>query len=119
MLLTCPLPLITQMYIFPLEKCAAEALLGDNILCPEYKVRVPLSYLVPDLLLTDLPSELTVDLSVFEFNPRVRTMYTCSHDVIPYNYCRSTPPYNLLCLQIIYNTCTCNYTEFMSTCCSF
>lgn len=61
----------TQMVVFRLEKCAAEALTGDTIECVDYDVHVPLSYLVPDLLLTDLPSELTIDTAQFEFNPKV------------------------------------------------
>ena len=58
-----------EMYIFALEICAADALTGDTILCPDYNVRVPLHHLVPDLLLTDLPQELRIDVSQFEFNP--------------------------------------------------
>ena len=57
--------------IYPLEKCAAEALIGDTIECSEYGLRIPLSYLVPDLLLTDLPPHLTVEISQFQFNPQV------------------------------------------------
>ena len=60
----------TQVYIFQLEHCAAEALVGDTILCPDYKVRVPLHHLVPDLLLPDLPAALKVDTCQFEFNPQ-------------------------------------------------
>jgi hypothetical protein len=60
-----------QIVIYPLEKCAAEALIGDTIECTEYSLRIPLSYLVPDLLLTDLPPHLTVELSQFQFNPQV------------------------------------------------
>ena len=60
-----------QIVIYPLEKCAAEALIGDTIECTEYSLRIPLSYLVPDLLLTDLPPHLTVDIAQFQFNPQV------------------------------------------------
>ena len=63
-----------QIVIYPLEKCAAEALIGDTIECTEYSLRIPLSYLVPDLLLTDLPPHLTVELSQFQFNPQVSWM---------------------------------------------
>ena len=42
----------------------------DTIYCSDYNVCVPLSYLVPDLLLTDLPPSLMLDESVFEFNPK-------------------------------------------------
>ena len=61
---------------YPLEKCAAEALIGDTIECTEYSLRIPLSYLIPDLLLTDLPPHLTVDLAQFQFNPEVSSTYT-------------------------------------------
>ena len=69
-LLTC-IMLLLQIVIYPLEKCAAEALIGDTIECSEYNVRIPLSYLVPDLLLTDLPQHLTVDVAQFQFTPQV------------------------------------------------
>ena len=65
--------------IYPLEKCAAEALIGDTIECTEYNLRVPLSYLVPDLLLTDLPPHLTVEISQFQFNPQVCGVCVCVH----------------------------------------
>ena len=67
-----------QIVIYPLEKCAAEALIGDTIECTEYSLRIPLSYLVPDLLLTDLPPHLTVDLAQFQFNPQVGQCYMYS-----------------------------------------
>ena len=55
---------------FQLDTCAAEALIGDTIICREYNVRVPLRHLVPDLLLTDLPADLQIDQSQLEFNPK-------------------------------------------------
>lgn len=61
-----------QMIVFDLDACAADALKGDTIVCSEYKVRIPLHHLVPDLLLTDLPPQLKIDSSQFEFNPKVR-----------------------------------------------
>ena len=42
----------------------------DTIYCADYDVHVPLSSLVPDLLMTDLPPNLIIDQSVFEFNPK-------------------------------------------------
>ena len=59
-----------EMYIFALEICASHALDGDTILCQDYNIRVPLHHLVPDLLLTDLPQDLRIDLSQFQFDPR-------------------------------------------------
>ena len=59
-----------QVFVFQLEHCAAESLLGDTILCPDYNIRIPLHHLVPDLLLTDLPTALKIDTSMFEFNPQ-------------------------------------------------
>ena len=59
------------MMIFNVDACAADALKGDTIVCSEYKVRIPLRHLVPDLLLTDLPPQLNIDTSQFEFNPKV------------------------------------------------
>lgn len=61
------------MIEFDLDACAADALKGDTIVCTDYKVHVPLHHLVPDLLLTDLPAQLRIDTSQFEFNPKVRT----------------------------------------------
>lgn len=55
---------------FQLDTCAAEALIGDTIVCREYNVRVPLRHLVPDLLLTDLPSDFQIDQSQLEYNPK-------------------------------------------------
>ena len=60
------------MIVFDLDACAADALKGDTILSTDYKVHVPLAHLVPDLLLTDLPPQLRIDTSQFEFNPKVR-----------------------------------------------
>ena len=60
-----------QVIVFDVDACAAEALKGDTIMCPDYNVRIPLSHLVPDLLLTDLPPQLRIDTSQFEFNPKV------------------------------------------------
>ena len=58
-----------------MEKCAAEALIGDTIEYTEYSLRIPLSYLIPDLLLTDLPPHLIVNLAQFQFSPEVSTTY--------------------------------------------
>lgn len=60
------------MIIFDLDACAADALKGDTTVCSDYQVRIPLHHLVPDLLLTDLPQQLRIDTSQFEFNPKVR-----------------------------------------------
>ena len=60
-----------QMIVFDLDACAADALKGDTIVCSDYNVRIPLHHLVPDLLLTDLPQQLRIDTSQFEFNPKV------------------------------------------------
>lgn len=60
------------MIVFDLDACAADALKGDTIVCRDYSVRIPLRHLVPDLLLTDLPPQLNIDTSQFEFNPKVR-----------------------------------------------
>ena len=56
--------------MFTLEQCAAEALAGDYLLAHSYRVSIPLTHLVPDLLLTDLPNDMKVDHSQFDFNPR-------------------------------------------------
>ena len=61
------------MIVFDVDACAADALKGDTIVCVDYNVRIPLSHLVPDLLLTDLPPQLRIDASQFEFNPKVRS----------------------------------------------
>ena len=42
----------------------------DTVYCVDYDVHVPLSTLVPDLLMTDLPPNLIIDQSCFEFNPK-------------------------------------------------
>jgi len=59
------------MIMYDLDACAADALKGDTVVCQDYKVRIPLKHLVPDLLLTDLPSQFNIDASQFEFNPKV------------------------------------------------
>eukprot|EP00731_Ephydatia_muelleri_P016582 Em0009g1006a len=59
-----------EVLVFSLERCAAEALAGDSIQVHSYRVRVPLTHLVPDLLLTDLPDDMKVDHSQFDFNPK-------------------------------------------------
>lgn len=69
-LIISPLPPFPQCITYQLDTCAAEALTGDSIVCREYNVRVPLRHLVPDLLLTDLPEDLQIDHSQFEFNPQ-------------------------------------------------
>ncbi len=60
-----------QMIMYDLDMCAADALKGDTVVCQDYKVRIPLRHLVPDLLLTDLPPQFSIDASQFEFNPKV------------------------------------------------
>jgi leucine-rich repeat kinase 1 len=59
-----------ELVMFQVDACAAEALIGDTIVCRDCNVRVPLRHLVPDLLLTDLPADLQVDQSQLEYNPR-------------------------------------------------
>ncbi len=39
-------------------------------MCSEYNVLVPLSHIVPDLLLSDLPKDLIIDTSLLDFNPK-------------------------------------------------
>ena len=58
------------VYTFRLEECALVGLLNSSILCSDYNIYVPLSHLVPDLLLTDLPPHLMVDKSQLLFNPK-------------------------------------------------
>ena len=65
-----PPPASPQLVTFQVDTCAAEALIGDTIICREYNVRVPLRHLVPDILLTDLPADLQIDQSQLEYNPR-------------------------------------------------
>lgn len=64
-----------QTIVFDLDACAAEALKGDTIISTRYNVRIPLHHLIPDLLLTDLPSQLKIDTSQFEFDPKVRVAW--------------------------------------------
>ncbi|XP_019852360.1 PREDICTED: leucine-rich repeat serine/threonine-protein kinase 1-like [Amphimedon queenslandica] len=63
-------PLNQEVFIFKLEDCALKALQQDTVYCADYDVHVPLSTLVPDLLMTDLPPNLIIDQSCFEFNPK-------------------------------------------------
>lgn len=58
------------MLVFSLERCASEALVGDCIQVHSYRISVPLTHLVPDLLLTDLPDDMKVDHSQFDFNTK-------------------------------------------------
>ena len=48
----------------------APSSLQDTILCSDYNVHVPLSHIVPDLLLTDLPKEFIVNTSQLDFDPK-------------------------------------------------
>lgn len=59
-----------QVYTFKLEECALIGLVNSSILCSDFNVYVPLSHLVPDLFLTDLPPHLMVDQKQLEFNPK-------------------------------------------------
>ncbi len=58
------------MMVFDLDACASDALKGDTVVCQDYKIRIPLRHLVPDLLLTDLPPQLNIDVTQFEYNPK-------------------------------------------------
>ena len=64
-----------QVIVFDLDTCAAEALNGDTIVSIRYNICVPLRYLIPDLLLTDLPARFKIDTSQFEFDPTVSTKF--------------------------------------------
>ena len=55
--------------LFPLKLCCIQALSSDTIVFEKFNVRVPLDHLIPDILMTELPEDLTVDPSQFEFNP--------------------------------------------------
>ena len=59
-----------EMLVFTLDQCATEALVGECIQSHTYRVSIPLTHLVPDILLTDLPQDLKVDYSQFEFNSK-------------------------------------------------
>ena len=55
--------------LLPLKLCCFQALSCDTITARGFNVRVPLDHLIPDILMTDLPEELKIDLSQFEFDP--------------------------------------------------
>lgn len=54
---------------FPLEECALQARSSRTIFSNEYNTDVPLEHLVPELLLTDLPGELGMDVKQLEYKP--------------------------------------------------
>ena len=54
---------------FSLEDCALQARSSRTIFSSEYNTDVPLEHLVPELLLTDLPAELGMDVGQLEYQP--------------------------------------------------
>ena len=64
-------PASLKVIMYDLDACAADALKGDTVVCSDYNVRIPLKHLIPDLLLTDLPTHFIIDNSQLEFNPKV------------------------------------------------
>ena len=61
--------------VFPLEACCHLALTKDNVTVKGCGISVPLTHLVPDVLLMDLPSELKIDHGEFQFNPKDPATY--------------------------------------------
>ena len=58
-----------KTHLFELAECAKAAAVGDIIKCPVDDSDVPLSDLVPDLMLSDLPPEMHIDTTEFDFSP--------------------------------------------------
>ena len=58
----------TVCAVYWLELCCVWALSSDTIVARKYNVRVPLTHLIPDILITDLPDELKVERGAFQFD---------------------------------------------------
>ena len=54
---------------YSLEECALRARSSRTIYSHDYNTDVPLEHLVPELLLTDLPAELNMDVDQLQYNP--------------------------------------------------
>ena len=54
---------------FSLENCAMQAMSSHTIFSRDYNTDVPLEHLVPELLLTDLPAELSMDTAELQYTP--------------------------------------------------
>jgi leucine-rich repeat kinase 1 len=62
-----------KTHMFELAECAKAAAVGNIIKCPLDDSDVPLSDLVPDLMLSDLPPEMHIDTAEFDFFPSPET----------------------------------------------